>query len=132
MDGATAAPDIATAAGSVKSRRRLLRSLVSKNFVSIPPTSGPPISRALNVKLVTPRPGGAAPGSDTFAAAHTSSVGQLRLGKRSFEGRMCVCDMHTSSGSGRASARPASARPAGSSSSPLTRRSANAVQSRLR
>ena len=31
---------------------------------------------SLNVKLVTPRPGGVAPGSETLAAAHTISVGQ--------------------------------------------------------
>ena len=31
---------------------------------------------ALNVKLVTLRPGGVAPGSETFAAAQTISVGQ--------------------------------------------------------
>jgi hypothetical protein len=30
----------------------------------------------LNVKLATERPGGVAPGSDTFAAAQTISIGQ--------------------------------------------------------
>jgi hypothetical protein len=76
MEGDSAAPDMATAAGSVMSRRRLAPSRRSYSSVAMPPTSGPPIAARLNVKLVTPRPGGVAPGSETFAAAHTSSVGQ--------------------------------------------------------
>ena len=72
-------PDIATAAGRVESPRRLLLFPTAcwKASVLTPPTSGPPISLALNVKLVTWRPGGVAPGSETFAAAHTSSFGHV-------------------------------------------------------
>ena len=77
IDGASAAPDIATAAGSVKSRWRRAPNACSKARVSRPPTSGPPIDSALKVKLVTPRPAGVAPGSEMFAAAQTTSVGPL-------------------------------------------------------
>jgi hypothetical protein len=65
----------------VKSRARPLPPPPGRNFfsysrVSIAPTSGPPTVFALNVKLVTGRPGGVAPWSETFAAAHTMSAGQ--------------------------------------------------------
>src|SRR5436853_561370 len=76
IDGDSAAPDMATAAGSVNARWRLWCTMVSSSSVAVAPTSGPPTADGLNVKLVTPRPGGVAPQSEMLAAAQTSSVGQ--------------------------------------------------------
>ena len=72
---------------------------------------------SLNVKLVTPRPGGVAPGSETLAAAHTISVGQSPFTPVS------------ESGTSRSNLRSAALRCPCSSS---TRLSANAVHSRRR
>ena len=52
IDGDSAAPDIATAAGRVRSRRRFSRGCRPRTRMSrSPPTSGPPIAVALKVKL---------------------------------------------------------------------------------
>src|SRR5690242_15744850 len=79
IEGERAAPDMAIAAGRLRSRWRRAERPRSNSLVGTPPTSGPPTAWLLNVKLVTRRPGGVAPGSDTLAAAHTTSVGQALL-----------------------------------------------------
>ena len=94
IEGESAAPDIATAAGSVKSAWRDSVLASSNAAVLTAPTSGPPIAIALKVKLVTPRPGGVAALSEMFAAAQTSSVGHCW--RPSEAGSIAVSDSCTS------------------------------------
>jgi hypothetical protein len=88
IDGEIAAPDIAIAAISERSRERRLAENDSepalprgseKAFsicsVGTAPTSGPPTALALKVKLVTRLPGGVAFESEMLAAAQISRVG---------------------------------------------------------
>ena len=67
-----------------------VRQLVFEVLGANSATSGPPIAHGLNVKLVTPRPGGVAPGSEMLAAAHTMSAGHFQ--SSSSRGVMCVFD----------------------------------------
>src|SRR3954471_12136098 len=95
IDGEMAAPEIETADSGLTSRRRpfdgasVLCSLFqtfwndrirvsrcSYSTVLIDPTSGPPTLWGENTKLVTLRPGGVYPRSDTFADAQINSSGQ--------------------------------------------------------
>src|SRR3954470_20151182 len=127
IEGEMAAPDMATAAGSERSRRCFFRRDPSYVVVFIAPTSGPPIVCALKVKLVTDLPGGVAPGSEMFAAAQTMSDGHLSR---------AVFEIGTSLSNSRSTATPsllscsipALARSAPTSSGD-TRFSANAVHS---
>ncbi len=137
IDGESAAPDMATAAGRVMSRRRL-RPRFSYLSVSAAPVSGPPIAVGLKVKLATARPGGVAPGSDTFAAAQTMSIGHL---SNSGPGSTRDLDSSTIASNGRWRATPrlplrcaggGAGRSLPSASSGQMRRSANAVARRRR
>ena len=132
IDGEIAAPDIATAAGSVK-YAFCRRSHASSNaLVSTAPTSGPPIALALNVKLVTDRPGGVAALSETFAAAQTNKVGHTLVPSASLG--IAVSDSGSRKLYARSAANPASSLEIGGGMSPSRRSrfSANADDSRRR
>src|SRR3977135_3632539 len=77
IEGDTAAPDMATAAGTVTSCRRADSPARSTRLAESMPTNGPPHPLRLKVKLVTDRPGGEIPGSDRLAAAQTTSSGEV-------------------------------------------------------